>query len=144
MRYRLQWYRGPSAVIDVQQQGDTFFLRYDGPFRLTLRRGLEELQITPDDLDGPVGALRRIAGSTGMAGARGGGPPLGAGGGRGVGAGLTPERGTQADRDGGREGTSEGEHLGTVRAEDVQPDGAGGGAHAHVAAGDRLGGEVLR
>ncbi|NLI18988.1 MAG: CHAT domain-containing protein [Actinomycetales bacterium] len=76
MRYRLQWYRGPSAVIDVQQQGDTFFLRYDGPFRLTLRRGLEELQITPDDLDGPVGALRRIAGSTGMAAARGGGPAL--------------------------------------------------------------------
>ena len=72
MRYRLQWDRGPSAVIDVQQREDTFLLRYDGPFRLTLRRGLEELQVTPDDLAEPVTTLRRIAAATGLVAGRGG------------------------------------------------------------------------
>ncbi|HSN44706.1 MAG TPA: CHAT domain-containing protein [Propionibacteriaceae bacterium] len=75
MRYELQWERGPSAVIDVQQQVDAFLLRYDSPFRLTLRPMLEAPG-TPDDLQEPVSRLRQIAASTGISAARGGAPPL--------------------------------------------------------------------
>ncbi len=53
MRYELQWDRGPSAVIDVQQRDDAFLLRYDSPFRLTLRPMLESPG-TPYDLQEPV------------------------------------------------------------------------------------------
>lgn len=75
MRYELQWDRGPSAVIDVQQRDDAFLLRYDSPFRLTLRPMLESPG-TPYDLKEPVARLRQIAASTGITAARGGAVPL--------------------------------------------------------------------
>ena len=56
MRYELQWDRGPSAVIDVQQRDDAFLLRYDSPFRLTLRPMLESPG-SPYDLQEPVARL---------------------------------------------------------------------------------------
>ncbi len=71
MHYRLAWDRGPSAVIDVQQRDDALVLRYDGPFRLTLRP-LLEAPGTPDDLQEPVNRLRDVAGRTGITDGRGG------------------------------------------------------------------------
>lgn len=72
MRYRLEWDRGPKAVIDLHcSVKDVFMLRYDGPFQLTLRRGLEELPITKEDLEERVKSIRKLAGSMGLRGARG-------------------------------------------------------------------------
>lgn len=71
MRYKLAWAQGPSAVIDVQDKGDALAVRYEGPFRLTLRP-LLEVPGTPDDLAEPVRQIREIAGRTGVAANRGG------------------------------------------------------------------------
>lgn len=70
MRYSLSWDRGPSAVIDVRKQDEALVLRYDGPFRLTLRP-LLEAPGTADDLQEPVTKLRDIAGRAGVATGRG-------------------------------------------------------------------------
>lgn len=72
MRYRLEWDRGPKAVIDLHcSVTDVFMLRYDGPLQLTLRRGLEELPITKEDLEERVKGIRKLAGSMGFRGPRG-------------------------------------------------------------------------
>jgi len=73
MDYRLEWDSGPKAIIDLHCIKDVFMLRYDGPLQLTLRRGVEELPITKEDLDERVDGIRKLAGSLGLAQARGAG-----------------------------------------------------------------------
>ena len=70
-QYRLKWDAGPAVVIDICRVGNTFMLRYDPPLRQTLRRGGEELPITPDDLDESVHKLRKLVGSVGFNPGRG-------------------------------------------------------------------------
>lgn len=70
-QYRLKWDAGPAVVIDIYRVGDTFMLRYDPPLRQTLRRGVQELPFTPDELDWSVRGLRKLVGSVGFSPGRG-------------------------------------------------------------------------
>lgn len=71
MHYRLGWESGPGVVIDLHCVGDVVMLRYEGPLRSTLRRGVEPLPITPDDLDEGMRGLRKLTAEAGLAGSRG-------------------------------------------------------------------------
>ena len=71
MRFQLGWESGPGVLIDLHCIDDVFMLRYEGPLRSTLRRGVHPLAITPDDLDERVRGLRKLAAEAGLGGSRG-------------------------------------------------------------------------
>jgi CHAT domain-containing protein len=54
IRFKLDWYAGPSAQVEVFSPGtggkSTYQLKYTAPFRSTIRPPVEELQLGPGEL----------------------------------------------------------------------------------------------
>ena len=75
MKFTLQWDAGATAEIDLHEplEGQTYRLRYNSPYRTTLRSPIEALPVGPRSLERTRRELKRLAESLDLASSRGDG-----------------------------------------------------------------------
>lgn len=75
MRFTLRWDAGATAEIELHEpsEGGTYGLRYNSPYRSTLRSPMEALRVGPETLDRTRRRLQEFSDSLQLAAARGSG-----------------------------------------------------------------------